>query len=367
LTGGPARNGCYNLSIRDFVKNRMRVAIRTRGDAIFLSVCIAWGILITFILTGMSTGYYAYEASGGTPLLKEWLIAGPVPEPKPTWQVLGRNQLSVLIIGTDEHLEYDRGRSDTIIWAFLDFRRETADVLSIPRDLIVWLPKKRNPHFDKICHAYSYGGSGMVEATVERFLGVDIDQVVKVDYGGFIRIIDTLGGVEIDVEQDMDYDDRRGDLHIHIKKGRQTLDGRKSLDYVRFRHDKHGDLGRIERQHEFLAALKQKGIKLQQFGRTDDLAAIVAQSINIEPGMDLRDIAAILLFFTKLNDDTLRFHSVPIGMDVIYNDLASLTPAYTKLDALMRDILKTDEIAPDTGGDEIEGPDEPVPLDFEDL
>jgi anionic cell wall polymer biosynthesis LytR-Cps2A-Psr (LCP) family protein len=167
----------------------------------------------------------------------------------------------------------------------------------------------------------------------------------------------------------MDYDDYRGDLHIHIKKGRQLLDGRKSLDYVRFRHDKLGDLGRIERQHEFLSALKKRGVRFNHVGKIDDIAEIVAESVNLNPLMDIRDLAAILIFFTKLEDDDLRFHSAPVAMDVLYNDLLSLTPSYTRLDKLMQDILKVDRLEKGELEDEAGPSDapEPVPADFEDV
>ncbi len=348
------------------MRRSLKIIIRNRGDAIFLSISIAFGIILTFILTGLVAGYDIYLDRGGKPVLKKYIIAGPVPDAKPTHEILGIDQLSVIIIGTDEYLEFDPGRSDTIIWAYLDFRNDTVDILSIPRDMVIWIPK-RHPDFDKICHAYSYGGADLVKRAVEGFIGVKIDQVVKVDYGGFVDIIDTLGGVTIDVEKDMNYDDRRGNLHIHISKGSQVLDGRESLNYVRFRHDRKGDLGRIERQQKFLTALKEKGWKFGQIGKIDDIAQIVEDSVVLEPSMDLRNLTAIILFFTKIADDAVNFHSVPVARDVLYNELAMLAPNYSELDKMMKGILpeKVDDEVPLTG-DEIPT-DTPVIPDFEDV
>jgi len=352
------------MRFRDFIKRKMRISINTKGDAIFLGVMIAFGMIITFILTGISTTYYAYEASGGKPVVRKYLIAGPIPEPKPTHEVLGIDQLSILIIGTDEYLEYDPGRSDTIIWAYLDFKNKKVDVLSIPRDMLVWLPTRR-PDFDKICHAYSYGGADLVKRSVEEFLGVRIDQVIKVDYNGFVRIIDTLGGVKMNIERDMDYDDNRGKLHIHIKKGLQVLDGRESLNYVRFRHDKMGDLGRIERQQKFMTALKKKAFRLSRIWNVDDIAKIIADSIKFNPSLDHEEIVPIILFFTKIGDNAINFHSVPVARDVLYKDLAVLAPYYSELDKLMRTILENNETEPESEAENADVLDVPITADFE--
>ena len=105
----------------------------------------------------------------------------------------------------------------------------------------------------------------MTVKTVENFLGVDIDYYIETDFAGFSRIIDTLGGVEIDVDTDMFYVDTAQDLYIDIKAGRQVLDGETALQYVRYR-DRLGDValvnphyevydGRVERQRKFLMAV----------------------------------------------------------------------------------------------------------------
>ncbi len=320
------------------------MVLRTRGDVIFLSVTIAFGMVITFILTTLVATYWFLFQSGIQPL-PDYLFFGDAPAPAETADILGRDQLSVLIIGTDELLEYDPGRSDTIMWAFLDFRRDTVDIVSIPRDTIVWIPRGKG-FYDKIAHAYSYGGADLVHRAVEGFLGVEIDEVVKVDYSGFVRIIDTLGGVRIDVENDMRYNDRAANLHIDIKKGLQVLDGRKALEYVRFRHDRMGDLGRIDRQQKFLEALREQGLRFGQIGKIDNIAQIVNESVTLDPGMPVKHIAAILIFFTQAQRENIKFHSVPIKTDIIYNKLASLAPDYAGLDKMVREILSVDENPP---------------------
>ena len=81
---------------------------------------------------------------------------------------------------------------------------------------------------------------------------------MQVDWQGFIKVVDMLGGVDLDVEQDMDYEDPYADLKIHLKKGKQHLNGEKAGEYVRFRHDEMGDIGRVERQQKFMKALAKQ-------------------------------------------------------------------------------------------------------------
>ncbi len=332
----------------------MKILIKTKGDAIFLAVATMSGIVLTFILTFAAIGYNIYLMTGGKPLDP---LNFTQSEQRPIAEVMGRDQLSILVIGSDAHLKYDPGRSDTIIWALLDFKRHEVNVVSIPRDMLVRVPSKKGGYFDKICHAYSYGGPDLVQKSVEGFLGVDVDQVIRVDYNGFVKIVDTLGGVEVDVEKDMDYDDNAGDLHIHLKKGKQVLDGLKSLEYVRYRHDARGDLARIERQQKFLDALKNKGLKLNQVGKIRSLARIITESIYLSPGNDDEkqlgpmEVFGLLNFFLQLDDGSIHYHSVPVKADVIYNKLSSLVPDYTGLDKMMRGIFEVEDETPSKIGE----------------
>jgi anionic cell wall polymer biosynthesis LytR-Cps2A-Psr (LCP) family protein len=93
---------------------------------------------------------------------------------------------------------------------------------------------------------------------LETALEIKIPYFVEGDYEGFEKVIDTLGGVEIEVEQPLKYVDKAQGLYIDIPAGKQVLNGEKALQYVRFRYDKLGDIGRIKRQQGFLQALLDK-------------------------------------------------------------------------------------------------------------
>jgi len=111
---------------------------------------------------------------------------------------------------------------------------------------------------DKINHAYAFGGKDLLIKTVSQFLELPIHFYAVADFNGFVKIIDELGGVEINVEKEMQYIDKAGGLNIHLYPGRQLLDGEKTLEYIRFRHDKLGDLGRIKRQQQLALAIIDK-------------------------------------------------------------------------------------------------------------
>lgn len=167
---------------------------------------------------------------------------------------------NILILGTD--VEYSRRgkimptRSDTILVASLDPVSKQVNVLSIPRDSRVHIPGRHG--YDKINAAMAYGGPMLTAQTVSDFLQVPIHHWVVVKLGGVENLVNALGGVEVDVERNMQYFDRSAGLRISLKKGRQVLDGEKAHQYIRFRHDAFGDIGRVQRQQQFLQAVSQK-------------------------------------------------------------------------------------------------------------
>src|SRR5690606_13458695 len=122
-------------------------------------------------------------------------------------------------------------RTDTIILATIDKAEGSIHAVAIPRDTRVRIPGRSG--YDRINAAHAYGGPKLAVRTVEELLGIEIDYYVRIDYEGFETIIDTLGGVVIDVERPMRYVDRAQGLDIDLKPGVQLLNGKQALDYVR--------------------------------------------------------------------------------------------------------------------------------------
>ena len=175
-----------------------------------------------------------------------------------------KDKSTIMIMGVDAR-EDDVGRSDTLMIAAVDPKRNQASLLSVPRDTRVKIP---GHGWDKINAAYAYGsaksgilgGEKLAQRTVEDFLGVNIDHYVVIDTHAFQKIIDALGGIDIDVEKRMYYEDPwddDGGLVIDLKPGMQHMNGKTAVTYVRYR-DEEGDIGRIKRQQKFMKACMEK-------------------------------------------------------------------------------------------------------------
>ena len=175
---------------------------------------------------------------------------------QPTGPVRKDGFYNILVCGVDD----GNGGSDTMILVSIDSTKPAVNCISIPRDTLIdveWKVKKIN-------NAYNKGGISMVSEKVSEMLGIPVDYVVKVDLQAFIALVDSIGGVEFEVPLNMDYDDPYQDLHIHVSKGLQKLDGKTAMGVVRFRHNNDGsgygteDIGRIGTQQAFLKAVAKK-------------------------------------------------------------------------------------------------------------
>ncbi|MEN6414506.1 MAG: LCP family protein [Veillonellales bacterium] len=178
------------------------------------------------------------------------------------------NHMNILLLGLDDgDLEHPGApqRSDTMIVASINYDDGTVSLLSIPRDTKVTIPGHKG--FDKINHAHYYGGPQLAAKTVEDFLQMPISYYAVIDWQAFIRVMDLIGGVDLYVERNMDYEDPYANLKIHLKNGYQHLDGEKAGEYVRFRSDELGDIGRVQRQQRFLKAVGGEMLQLSTMAK----------------------------------------------------------------------------------------------------
>ncbi|SDE72847.1 LCP family protein [Sporomusa acidovorans] len=192
------------------------------------------------------------------------------------------NRVNILLLGIDDRDRENPAdlarRSDTMMLASINPEDGTVSLLSIPRDTRVAIPGRKG--YDKINHAYAYGGAQLAQNTVEQFLQIPINYYVVIDWQAFIKVIDILGGVDLYVENDMKYQDPYADLTIHINKGYQHLDGEKAGEYVRFRSDELGDIGRVQRQQRFLKAMAQEMMQVSTIFKVPALVSALNQYID---------------------------------------------------------------------------------------
>ena len=237
--------------------------------------------------------------------------------------ILSYNRVNILIVGCDEIENY--GRADTIV--FLSISPKTKDVLilSIPRDTRVEIPERG---MDKINHAYAFGGKKLISETVSLFLDMPIHFYAIADFIGFVNIIDELGGIEIDVEKEMHYVDKAGGLDINLSPGKQMLDGEKSLQYIRFRQDKLGDLGRIKRQQKLALAVIEKMMNFDSIAKIPQ----ISEGMNeyIETDIKVQDAIALANLFKGTNQEKFNVETVQ-GEPVYIKGVSYLEPDVEKV------------------------------------
>jgi len=224
----------------------------------------------------------------------------------------------MLIVGCDE-IE-NQGRADTIVLLSISPKTKNVLILSIPRDIRVEIPGRG---MDKINHAYAFGGKGLISKTVSSFLDIPINFYVIVDFIKFVNIIDELGGVEINIEKEMHYIDKAGGLNINLYPGKQILDGEKALQYIRFRHDNLGDLGRIKRQQKLVEALINKMMNLDSVTKIPQI--LEGLKTYLETDIKVQDAVALANLFKGVSQDKFIIETVQ-GNPVYINGISYLEP-----------------------------------------
>ncbi|MFN8597043.1 MAG: LCP family protein [Anaerolineae bacterium] len=181
----------------------------------------------------------------------------------------GRERVNILLLGIDER-EQQSGpwRTDTMLVLSVEPVSRTVTLLSIPRDVWVTIPglnreaKINTAHFYGDAEGYPGGGPALAMATVEAVLDLPIQYYVRLNFGGFERVIDLIGGIDVDVPETIDDplypDSGYGYEPLYIPAGRQHMDGRLALKYARTRHSALGDFERMGRQQQVIMAVRDK-------------------------------------------------------------------------------------------------------------
>lgn len=223
--------------------------------------------------------------------------------PAPILGILG-SRVNILVLGVDERPD-DVGRSDTLFVVTINPRNQDMAVISVPRDTRVKIPGHGE---DKINHAYAFEKYKLSQRAVENLLGININYYVTIDFNGFKRIIDALGGITIDVEKRMYYVDSWDGFVIDLQPGVQKLDGANAIAYVRYR-DEEGDIGRIERQQKFLGAVVQQATQLSTIGRLPTLIRELNGAVNTN--MSTADMINYAKIFNNARKQGLKGYMVP--------------------------------------------------------
>jgi len=262
-----------------YMKNKNRSLLQVLGYILLAFLFIAAALVVTIYLTLASI-----KDDSNWVARQDTDVVSNVEAPS-LYQYY--NRTNFLILGSD----YSDGieRTDAIIVVSVDEKNANAALISIPRDTRVVVKGKS----ERVNAVYPNHGVNTTVQTVQDLLNIPIHYYVKMDYQGFEKIIDTLGGVILDVEKPMVYDDYAQNLHIRLMPGRQRLDGKQSLQYVRYRGDGFGDIaisgsgyvGRVVRQQKFIEALVNELSRPANLGRLPALATQLRDAIrtNMSP------------------------------------------------------------------------------------
>ena len=223
-------------------------------------------------------------------------ITNLVPE-RPDDEEYSRGRINVLVVGTDAE-EYDVGRADSIIVFNLDLDNKRVYALSIPRDSRVDIPGYQNK--TKINHSYAYGGIDLTIDTVENLLHIPIDYYAVTNFAGFEDIVETVGGVYIDVPIRMRTHTWYGD--IDLQPGYQLLDAKQALGFVRYRYDAGGDIARGQRQQQFLKAVFRRVTEPQNLLKLPTLVSQIME--QVETDLKTSDLLALVDLFKDVNLET---------------------------------------------------------------
>lgn len=281
-------------------------------------------LLIVFILSGMVGAFFANALIDNKPEIKN----------EQKGLLVANDKATVMIMGVDERAD-DVGRSDTLMIATLDPEKNQAALLSVPRDTRV---KIDGYGFDKINAAYAYGGRQLTQKTIESLLNTQIDHYIKININGFTKIIDALGGVDIDVEKRMYYEDPwddNGGLYIDLQPGMQHMDGKTAITYVRYR-DEEGDIGRIKRQQNFMKAVMDKLVSPTIIPKLPSIVSAVSDSI--ETDMSVSEILSFLGTLQDAKDNGLKSDMVP-GKPVYIEGISYWVPDISKTRQILANTL----------------------------
>jgi LCP family protein required for cell wall assembly len=294
-------------------------------------------LVVVLVLVGAAVGGVAfYLRSVETSIPRVDAFSGVPPAARPSNDA--PDAMNILVLGSDSRDPGNLGgsRSDTIILAHFPKGRGSAQLISIPRDTWVYVPKSRDGQHGgrnaKINAAYAWGGIPLAVQTVESYTRVRIDHVAIIDFAGFQEIIDALGGIDVQVDETFKsiFPPFRT-----FTKGTEHMDGATALDYSRQRKQlADGDFARIRHQQQVIKGVLEKaasGGLLSDPGRMNDFLHASAKAISVDKTLSIVDTAVQL---RDLRSSNLTFITSPSSRTGVVNDEDVVFPDTAKAKVL---------------------------------
>jgi LCP family protein required for cell wall assembly len=300
----------------------------------FVIVAIIAGVLAFNFFRGL-VGSWTITPLGGAPVDNGQAAqpgtvvtnspGGFVPSNAPTAEAWdGNSRVTILLMGLD-YRDWESGevpRTDTMMLLTVDPLSRTAGMLSIPRDMWVNIP---GYDYSKINNAYRFGeldklpggGPGLAIETVEEFLGVPVQYYVQVDFQAFVKLIDEIGGVKIDVPSEITIEAIGNFNEVTLQPGRITLPGDLALAYARARYTDGGDFDRAARQQQVIMGVRDRILDFNQLPALIGKAPAIYNELSsgIHTNMTLEQIIQLAWLMPQIDKDSII--SRVIGTDAV--------------------------------------------------
>lgn len=343
---------------------------------------LVWGLLVAFLLAALLTAYLTFkfvrlvvasmgkqeqelalEQAAPTRMpLDPRILTAPLqaegPDGKP-WD--RKSRVNILFLGLDfRDWEdgYGPARTDTMILFTLDPESRSAGMLSIPRDLWVSIPgfdnaKINTAYFLGEAYGLPGGGPGLAIETVEQLLDITIHFYARVDFSAFESLIDEIGGIEVDVPEEITVDPVGPDNTVHLQAGRQMLNGPVALAYARARNTAGNDFDRAQRQQQVIFAIRNRILNLNILPTLIEKSPILYQQLSsgVHTNLTLEQVIAMAWLAQQIPEESIKRGA--IGVDQVefaysWDGQDILQPLPTEI-RLLRDEVFT-----------ISGPPEPI-------
>ncbi|MFF4209671.1 LCP family protein [Streptomyces sp. NPDC001796] len=318
----------------------------------------AWSAAGILLLGGTGAGYLYFKLNGN---IKSVDINQALGGDRP--QKVDNGSENILVLGSDTRSGANKklgggtddgtGRSDTAMIVHLYKGHKQASVVSIPRDTLVDRPACTDPkgvthaeaHGSMFNEAYSVGGATCAVKTVESITGIRMDHYIEVDFAGFEKLIDTLGGVQVTTTKNI----HDAGSHLDLKAGTHTLNGQQALGLVRTRHGvgDGSDLGRIQLQQAFIKALVSQvehiGV-LTSPQKLYDLADTATKSVTTDSDLaSVKDLASFAEGLKGISSSHMNMVTMPVQYDPANPNRVLLDESKARL---MWTALKNDQPIP---------------------
>jgi LCP family protein required for cell wall assembly len=291
---------------------------------------MAWTAAGIVVLGGTGAGYLYFTLNGN---LKSVDIDSALGTDRPT--KVDNGSENILVLGSDTRSGSNKklgggtddgsARSDTAMIVHVYEGHKKASVVSIPRDTVIDRPECTDTQGEThdaasgvmFNSAYSTGGAACAVKTVESISGIRMDHYLEVDFSGFEKIIDELGGVKVTTTKDINDDDS----HLDLKAGTHTLTGEQALGLVRTRHGvgDGSDLGRIQLQQAFIKALIDQVGNIDLFGsgtKLYDLATTATKAVTTDSGLgSINSLMSFAQGLKGISSANMHMVTMPVQYD----------------------------------------------------